>query len=145
MSKIIAVDFDGTLCENEYPEIGAPKKDVIGYILEQQKKNDAKLILWTNRSGEYLDKAIYWCLAYGIRFDEINKNLPEIIKKFGNDCRKIFANEYIDDKAIHPSQIVKVEDVEETDVDEQEIKDMLDKLIEAFFEDLKGELVCRKD
>ena len=25
-NKIIAVDFDGTLCENNWPEIGEPKK-----------------------------------------------------------------------------------------------------------------------
>ena len=33
MNKIIAVDFDGTLCENEYPNIGAPRADIISKII----------------------------------------------------------------------------------------------------------------
>lgn len=50
-SKIIAVDFDGTLCENKWPEIGEPKKGVIEY-LKERRKNGAKLILWTLCGGK---------------------------------------------------------------------------------------------
>jgi len=97
--KIIAVDFDGTLCENRWPGIGEPNEEVIHYILERQK-GGAKLILWTSRSGVELLAARRWCEAHGIRFDAVNENLPEIIKAFGGrDFRKIFANEYIDDRA----------------------------------------------
>ena len=42
--------------------------------------------------------AIEWCDKRGIVFDEVNKNLPEIIKAFCGDSRKVFANEYIDDR-----------------------------------------------
>lgn len=98
-SKIIAVDFDGTLCENAWPEIGAPRQAVIDYVLDQQMYG-AKLILWTNRDGAYLHDALVWCNDRGIRFDAVNKNLPEMIEYFNNDCRKVFANEYIDDRAI---------------------------------------------
>lgn len=94
---IIAVDFDGTLCSNEWPEIGKPNQEVIDYILDEQK-NGAKLILWTNRMGYPLMDAIEWCDKRGIVFDEVNKNLPEIIKAFCGDSRKVFANEYIDDR-----------------------------------------------
>lgn len=31
-SKIIAVDFDGTLCENKWPEIGEANEDMIYYL-----------------------------------------------------------------------------------------------------------------
>ena len=31
-------------------------------------------------------------------FDCVNENLPEVIKEFGSDTRKIFAHEYIDDR-----------------------------------------------
>lgn len=48
-NKIIAVDFDGTLCENQWPEIGEPKKEVITYLKERQTAGD-KLILWTCRA-----------------------------------------------------------------------------------------------
>ena len=98
-NKIIAVDFDGTLCENAWPNIGAPRKAVIDYVCEQQRQG-AKLILWTNRSGSYLDCAVRWCGHHGIVFDAVNENLPEMIEYFQNDCRKVFANEYIDDRAI---------------------------------------------
>ena len=97
--KIIAVDFDGTLCENQWPEIGPPNEEVIRYILDEQKKG-AKLILWTNRSSVELLAARRWSEEHGIWFDAVNENLPEIIKAFGGrDCRKVFADEYIDDSA----------------------------------------------
>lgn len=97
--KIIAVDFDGTLCEAAWPDIGEPRQAVIDYVLEQQQQG-ARLVLWTNRTGRKLDEAVVWCKAHGIKFDALNANLPEMIKVFGNDCRKIFAHEYIDDRAI---------------------------------------------
>lgn len=98
-NKIIAVDFDGTLCENAWPGIGAPRQPVIDYLFAQQRQG-AKLILWTNRYGDYLDEALDWCEDRGLVFNAVNENLPEIIEAFGNDCRKVFANEYIDDRAI---------------------------------------------
>jgi hypothetical protein len=97
-SKIIAVDFDGTLCSNCYPHIGFPNHMVINY-LRAQKRHGAKLILWTCRSGELLESAVSWCKYHELTFDAVNENLPEIIEAFGSDTRKIFANEYIDDLA----------------------------------------------
>lgn len=95
-SKIIAVDFDGTLCSNAYPYIGFGNWLLIDY-LKAQKKQGAKIILWTCRIGERLNEAVAWCKDAGLIFDAINENLPEIIEAFGSDTRKIFANEYIDD------------------------------------------------
>lgn len=97
--KIIAVDFDGTLCESRYPWIGAPKKAVIEYILNQ-KRRGAKIILWTCRVGTRLDEAVDWCRKQGIEFDAVNENIQYMVDLYGSDCRKIFANEYIDDKAV---------------------------------------------
>ena len=77
---IIAVDFDGTLCENAWPGIGPARAGVIDYVLGQQMTG-AKLILWTNRKGERLAEAVKWCAARGIAFDAINENLPYIIEK----------------------------------------------------------------
>lgn len=98
-NKIIAVDFDGTLCENDWPDIGEPKKDVIAYLKERQAAGD-KLILWTCRVGEMLEIAVKWCIEQALEFDAVNENLPEVIKDFGSDTRKIFANEYIDDRNV---------------------------------------------
>lgn len=96
--KIIAVDFDGTLCENAWPGIGEPNLRLIAY-LKQQRRQGAKLILWTCRADEELMRAVDWCYWVGLEFDAVNENLPEIIELFGRDTRKIFANEYIDDRA----------------------------------------------
>ena len=100
-NKIIAVDFDGTLCENEYPEIGVPIYGVIERLIEEQKAG-AKVILWTCRSGKQLADAVYWCALHGLRFDAINENLKETVEQFGGDTRKISATEYWDDRAVNP-------------------------------------------
>ena len=47
-----------------------------------------------------LDKAVSWCRAHGLRFDAVNDNLPEHVRKYGNNCRKVFADEYWDDKSV---------------------------------------------
>ena len=98
-SKIIAVDFDGTLCISKYPQIVAPRTEIINDLLKEQKAG-AKIILWTCREGAYLTEAIRWCYEQGIVFDSINENLPEEIGKWGTRPRKIAADEYWDDRAI---------------------------------------------
>ena len=99
--KIIAVDFDGTLCENNWPGIGSPNEELLDYLRNRKKDGD-KLILWTCRVGDMLQKAVEWCEERNLAFDAVNENLPEIIENFGSDTRKIFANEYIDDRNIWP-------------------------------------------
>lgn len=95
--KIIAVDFDGTLCENKWPEIGKPNREIIEY-LKKERRNGAKLVLWTCRVESALQDAIRWCFTQGLVFNAFNTNLPEVIEEFGSDARKIFAHEYIDDR-----------------------------------------------
>ena len=94
---IYSIDFDGTLCINEYPNIGQPIYKTIIFCKER-KAEGHKLILWTCRSGKYLDEAVAWCKEQGLTFDAVNENLPEMIELFDNDCRKVFADYYIDDK-----------------------------------------------
>ena len=96
--KIIAVDFDGTLCENNYPEIGKANIDLISDLITMKEVCNSKLILWTCRRGERLEEAVKWCLDRKLKFDAVNENLPETIEAFGGDARKIFADVYIDDK-----------------------------------------------
>lgn len=97
--KIIAVDFDGCLCENQWPGIGEPNTKLIDELIDRQGRGD-KLILWTCRDGDSLDEAVAWCNELGLYFDEINENLPEMNAMYGNDCRKIGADFYYDDKAV---------------------------------------------
>lgn len=101
--KIIAVDFDGCLVTNRYPEIGKPIEKNIAKLKEEQAKG-VKTILWTNRRDAFLEQAVAFCNEHGIHLDAVNANLPEIIEAFGGDTRKIFANEYWDDRAVPMSE-----------------------------------------
>ena len=99
--RIIAVDFDGTLCGDCYPDIGMPNLTLI-HLLLQLKREDKKLILWTCRCGQKLAAAVEWCRFFGLEFDAVNQNVPETLEKYGMESRKISADVYIDDKACFP-------------------------------------------
>lgn len=99
MRRTIAVDFDGCICESKWPEIGEPRQEVINELIRAQAEG-SRLILWTCREGELLDAAIMWCLNRGLRFDAVNDNLDENKRLFGNNCRKVWADEYWDDKSV---------------------------------------------
>ena len=103
---IIAVDFDGTLCAKKYPEIGRANTELISWLI-LCKSDGYKLILNTCRSGELLAEAVAWCEKQGLQFDAVNENLPDMITKFGGDCRKICADIYIDDLAFRPEEITE--------------------------------------
>lgn len=103
MRKVIAVDFDGTLFENAWPGIGAPRVNVIAAALREQQ-NGAALILWTRRTGEALRAALEACEAHGLHFDAVNDSLPEWKDSFDGDPRKIGATEYWDDRAVNPDR-----------------------------------------
>ena len=102
--QIIAVDFDGTLCYSNWPDLGEPNKALIEY-LKLWKNQGNKLILWTCRAGEDLDRAVTWCKEQDIEFDAVNDNLPEIVELYGNNSRKITCDYYIDDKAMLPEMV----------------------------------------
>jgi hypothetical protein len=92
----IAVDFDGTIVEHEYPAIGKEKLFAFQTLKELQKMG-ANLILWTFRTGKELDEAVDFCRQNGIEFYAINSNYPEEL--FDNTIsRKIDVDIYIDDK-----------------------------------------------
>lgn len=98
---IYAVDFDGTLCESIFPDIGMPNMSLINHLIRRRKQGN-KIILWTCRCGDRLQEAVEWCKQYGLGFDAINENLPETIEYFGGtESRKIHADIFIDDKAVN--------------------------------------------
>lgn len=97
--KIIAVDFDGCLCKNEYPEIGEPNLAVIE-SLNFEASTGTNIILWTCRTGALLQQALDWCDKHCIPYSFVNENDPSAIQRFGGDTRKIYADEYWDDKAV---------------------------------------------
>ena len=50
-----------------------------------------------------------FCQGYGLEFDYINENVPENIEKYGNDCRKVYANHYVDDRAQSIEEYIKAD------------------------------------
>ena len=98
MNIKIAVDFDGTIVEHDYPLI-VKEKLFAFQTLKELNKMGAKLILWTFRNGKELDEAVEYCRGNGVEFYAVNKNYPEEIFD-ENVSRKIDADIYIDDKNI---------------------------------------------
>ncbi len=94
----IAVDFDGTIVEHEYPAIGKEKLFAFRTLRELEKRG-ARLILWTFRHGKELEEAVEFCRQNGIEFYAVNKNYPEEV--FDDSIsRKINADIYIDDRNV---------------------------------------------
>lgn len=106
----IAVDFDGTLVTNKYPEIGDPKWDVINFCKKRQALGD-NIILWTCRTGNHLAKAITFLKEMCSMIPNyINENAPWDHTLYEDESRKIGADYYIDDKAISVYDINKLEE-----------------------------------
>lgn len=96
---IIAVDFDGVVSASTYPAVGVAHVGAVD-ALRQLHEEGHRLILWTCREGEDLLRAINWCLDSGIRWDNINCNDRDNIRKYENDTRKVYADLYVDDKQV---------------------------------------------
>lgn len=94
---IIAVDFDGTIVEHKYPEIGEELPFATS-TLKMLAGQQHSLILWTVRRGKLLDDAIEWCKKRGVEFYAVNKNFPEEVIGEGNCYGKINADLFIDDR-----------------------------------------------
>ena len=101
---IYAIDFDNTLAITRFPEIIAPNKKMVAFA-KAVKAQGHQIILWTSRAGADLENAVEWCRLQGIVFDAVNEPLPEQIKRWGNDTRKIYADYYIDDKNMTIAQV----------------------------------------
>ena len=92
----LAVDFDGTIVEHKYPEIGAEKTFAIETLKQLQRKG-FQIVLWTYRTGRPLEEAVEFCRERGLEFYAVNKNYPE--EKFDEKIsRKVDADVFIDDK-----------------------------------------------
>lgn len=95
-SCIIAVDFDGTCVEHEYPSVGMDVEGAAETLRALNNKGH-RLILFTMRSGEKLEKAIKWFKDRDIELWAVNEN-PE--QKQWTESPKVFADVYIDDAAL---------------------------------------------
>jgi hypothetical protein len=96
----IAVDFDGTIVTDRYPEIGE-ELPFATETLRMLIKEHHRLILWSVREGKYLQDAIDWCRERGVEFWAVNKDYPEEEQdKNQYFSRKIKADYFIDDRNI---------------------------------------------
>ncbi len=95
-SKIIAIDFDGTIVQNKYPQIGKPLPFAFETIKMLQQKGH-RLILWSVRTGKLLDDAVEFCKKNGVEFYAVNADFPGETKIKN---RKINADIFIDDRNI---------------------------------------------
>jgi len=94
----IAVDFDGTIVEHRFPDVGPPVPQALEW-LKKFKEAGATLILWTMRSdnqveGSVLTEAVDYCESVGVEFDLLNEN-PQP----WTTSNKAYAHYYIDDAA----------------------------------------------
>ena len=94
---IIACDFDGVLHYGTFPEIGKPNTQLIAY-LKNCRKCGIKVILYTMREGDLLDRALEFCKLWDLEFDAVNDNLPEMQEIYKNNPRKIYFDYLIDDR-----------------------------------------------
>lgn len=92
----IAVDFDGTIVENRYPEIGNEIPFAIDTLKLIQSELRHNLILWTVREGQELESAVNFCKERGLTFYAVNNNYPR--EKSGKEARKLMADLFIDDR-----------------------------------------------
>ncbi len=96
----IAVDFDGTIVEHRYPEIGK-ELPFATETLRTLIKEHHRLILWSVREGKLLQDAIDWCHERGVDFWAVNRDYPEEEENKNNHfSRKIKADYFIDDRNI---------------------------------------------
>lgn len=104
---IVAIDFDGTIAEHEFPEIGDPVPGAFEWMRAWQDAG-AKLILWTVRSdgrsadgsrenGPVLTEAVEFCRKHGIEFFAVNQNPGQASWTQSPKC---YAHVYVDDAAI---------------------------------------------
>ncbi|MDA3911743.1 MAG: hypothetical protein PF448_10340 [Bacteroidales bacterium] len=92
----IAVDFDGTIVEHKYPEIGKEMLKAFE-VLKALSEEGHQLVLWTFRDGEELQAALDYCLEHGIMFWTVNQSYPD--EEYSRYLsRKIHADLFIDDR-----------------------------------------------
>lgn len=105
MSKICCIDFDGTIVQHAYPDIGEPMP-LAFEVMKSLKEAGYKLILWTcredrvsnGRSRKYLTEAVDFCKERGVVFDAVNETLLDHDFRDEKSLkRKPYANYYIDD------------------------------------------------
>lgn len=99
---IICVDFDGTIVEHKFPEIGPEMPNAFKTLRKLQDAGH-RLILWTCREDirtgqKYLSDAVNYCEENGIKFESINFGLLSTDLELCFFSRKPHCDLFIDDR-----------------------------------------------
>jgi hypothetical protein len=98
-SLVLAVDFDGTVVEDRYPEIGKPLPFAID-TLKRLHADGHRIVLWTFRHGRPLRNAVEFLESQGVQLYAVNQSFPEESEQLDGYSRKIHADWFIDDRNI---------------------------------------------
>lgn len=98
-SLVLAVDFDGTIVEDRYPEIGKPLPFAID-TLKRLHADGHRIVLWTFRHGRPLRNAVEFLESQGVNLYAVNQSFPEESEQLDGYSRKIHADWFIDDRNI---------------------------------------------
>ncbi len=100
---IIALDFDGTLCDSDFPELG-PSLDAEFWLQRAAEVDDrVEYVLWTLRTAERLAEAARWCGSQGIALASVNEHPLQnrFEERQGFEmARKLFAHVFVDDRGL---------------------------------------------
>ena len=96
---IIAVDFDGTIHDGQWPRIGEAMPGAREAI-NALRAEGHYIIIWTCREGRQQTEMVNWLLEKGIGFDRINDHRPDEVAAYGSNARKVYAHCYVDDKNV---------------------------------------------
>jgi len=94
---ILGIDFDHTICNSSFPELG-PEMDDAGDTIRKLVEEGYGVVINTCRSNEALGMAIGYLRRRNIPYHYINCNFPHLIELYNSDTRKVSADVYIDDK-----------------------------------------------
>lgn len=97
---VIAVDFDLTISPQNFEDFSMEVEPTRGVeeFLQLVKTYGCRVVLWTCREGDSLQEAKDYLESWGLLkyFSGFNENLE--LNGYP-DCRKIFADLYVDDRA----------------------------------------------
>ena len=119
---IISIDFDGTIVYESWPEPGAVFPNAREVINELYEKGHT-IVINTCRSGKHEGVAQDVLENNNINYHWINTNVPDLIHKYGMDCRKISADVYIDNKQLGGLPTIPHSEV----IDWLMVRELLDK------------------
>ena len=97
-----AFDFDGTICQHQFPHIGPPIQSTIDKMKDLSTELSNVIIIWSCRHGDFENQMKEWLDENNVPYDFINEN-----PIFELNTRKIFAHHYYDDRNICLEDISK--------------------------------------